>query len=421
VTGVAVALLVFWNVASTLLALMVLVRQVVVTLLFHFGRGGTESAPIAEDKLPKVTVIVPAHNEERVIHGCLDSLTQVDYPPDRYEVIVINDRSRDRTGAIADDFAARFPFVRVIHRPDDAAPGKPAALLDAINASTSEALVFFDADYLPPPQIIRRLVAPFADPLVGATMGRVVPYNANANMLTKLLDLERRGGYVVDQEVRHRMALLPQFGGTTGAVRRSALDAVGGWNTISLAEDTDLTYRLFIAGMKVAYVASAECYEESPETWRVRYRQVKRWAIGHNDCLGRYFFATLRATQQPLMARLDAALVLLIYTIPSLVMLNLILALALPVQLGETWASLSIMMLSLTLFTGIGNFAPFYQIAAGCVADGQRRAFSAVPFLFVSSFTSLLACNVGVLQLLKDKLFGITTQWDKTQRFRGTA
>jgi cellulose synthase/poly-beta-1,6-N-acetylglucosamine synthase-like glycosyltransferase len=421
VTGVAVAFLVAWNVATTLLALMVLVRQVVVTLLFHFDRRTTTNRLASDGDLPRVTVIVPAHNEERVLRGCLECLAKVDYPADRYEVIVINDRSRDGTRAIADEFAAMHASVRVIHRPDDAPPGKPAALLDAINGSTSEILVFFDADYLPPPQIIRRLVAPFHDPLVGATMGRVVPYNANANMLTKLLDLERRGGYVVDQEVRHRMQLLPQFGGTTGAVRRSALDAVGGWNTASLAEDTDLTYRLFIAGMKVAYVSSAECYEESPETWQVRYRQVKRWAIGHNDCLGRYFFATLRATRQPLMARLDAALVLLIYTVPSLVLLNLMIALAMPVELGETWASLSVMAVSLTLFTGIGNFAPFYQIAAGCVSDGQRRAFSAVPFLFVSSFTSLLACNVGVLQLLKDKLFGITTQWDKTQRFRGTA
>jgi cellulose synthase/poly-beta-1,6-N-acetylglucosamine synthase-like glycosyltransferase len=420
-TGAAVALLIVWNVTTTLLALMVLVRQVIVTILFHFGYRASSDRLPSDGDLPRVTVIVPAHNEERVLQGCLDSLTKVDYPADRYEVIVINDRSRDGTGAIADDFAARHPFVRVIHRPDDAAPGKPAALLDAINGSTSEILVFFDADYLPPPQIIRRLVAPFSNPLVGAAMGRVVPYNANANMLTKLLDLERRGGYVVDQEVRHRMQLLPQFGGTTGAVRRSALEAVGGWNTASLAEDTDLTYRLFIAGMKVAYVASAECYEESPETWQVRYRQVKRWAIGHNDCLGRYFFATLRASRQPLMARLDAALVLLIYTVPSLVLLNLMIALAVPVQLGETWASVSVMAVSLTLFTGIGNFAPFYQIAAGCVSDGQRRAFAAVPFLFVSSFTSLLACNMGVLQLLKDKLFGITTQWDKTQRFRGTA
>ena len=420
-TGAAVSLLVAWNVATTLLALMVLVRQVVVTLLFHFGRRGEISRLPSDADLPRVTVIVPAHNEERVLQGCLDSLTKMDYPSDRYDIVVINDRSRDRTGTIADEFAARFPFVRVIHRPDDAAPGKPAALLDAINGSTSEILVFFDADYLPPPQIIRRLVAPFRDPQIGATMGRVVPYNANANMLTKMLDLERRGGYVVDQEVRHRMSLLPQFGGTTGAVRRSALEAVGGWNTISLAEDTDLTYRLFIAGMRVAYVASAECYEESPETWQVRYRQVKRWAIGHNDCLLRYFFATLGATKQPLIARLDAALVLLIYTVPSLVLLNLVIALSLPAHLGETWAGLSIMSLSLTIFTGIGNFAPFYQIAAGCVSDGQRRAFAAVPFLFVSSFTSLLACNAGVLQLLKDKLFGITTQWDKTQRFRGSA
>jgi cellulose synthase/poly-beta-1,6-N-acetylglucosamine synthase-like glycosyltransferase len=417
--GAATALLVAWNVTTTLLALMVLVRQVVVTLLFHLGSRASVNRLTSDGDLPRVTVVVPAHNEERVLQGCLECLTRMDYPADRYEVIVINDRSRDGTGAIADGFAAKYPFLRVIHRPDDAAPGKPAALLDAINGSTSEVLVFFDADYLPPPQIIRRLVAPFRDPLVGATMGRVVPYNANANMLTKLLDLERRGGYVVDQEVRHRMSLLPQFGGTTGAVRRSALDAVGGWNTASLAEDTDLTYRLFIAGMKVAYVAGAECYEESPETWQVRYRQVKRWAIGHNDCLGRYFFATLRATRQPLMARLDAALVLLVYTVPSLVLLNLVIALSMPAHLGETWASLSIMSVSLTLFTGIGNFAPFYQIAAGCVSDGQRRAFAAVPFLFVSSFTSLLACNVGVLQLLKDKLMGVTTQWDKTQRFRG--
>ncbi|WP_149588522.1 glycosyltransferase [Tabrizicola flagellatus] len=418
-TGAAIALIVAWNVSTTLLALVVLIRQVVVTLLFHFGPRGTTSEPAADDPLPRVTVIVPAHNEERVLHGCLDCLTRMDYPSDRYEVIVINDRSRDGTGAIADDFAARHPFLRVIHRPDDAPPGKPAALLDAIDSSTSEILVFFDADYLPPPQIIRRLVAPFRDPLVGATMGRVVPYNANANMLTKMLDLERRGGYVVDQEVRHRMGLLPQFGGTTGAVRRSALEAVGGWNTISLAEDTDLTYRLFIAGMRVAYVAGAECYEESPETWQVRYRQVKRWAIGHNDCLLRYFIPTLRATRQPLMARLDAALVLLVYTVPSLVLLNLIIALSMPAQVGETWASLSILTVSLTLFTGIGNFAPYYQIAAGCVSDQQRQAFAAVPFLFVSSFTSLLACNVGVIQLLKDKIRGATTQWDKTQRFRG--
>ncbi|MFN3575839.1 MAG: glycosyltransferase family 2 protein, partial [Tabrizicola sp.] len=255
----------------------------------------------------------------------------------------------------------------------------------------------------------------------GAPMGRVVPYNANANMLTRMLDLERRGGYVVDQEVRHRLALLPQFGGTTGAVRRSALEAVGGWNTVSLAEDTDLTYRLFIAGMRVAYVADAACYEESPETWQVRYRQVKRWAIGHNDCLLRYFIPTLRAMRQPLMARLDAALVLLVYTVPSLVLVNLIIALSMPALVGEVWASLSILTAALMLFTGIGNFAPYYQIAAGCASDRQRQVFAAVPFLFVSSFISLMACNVGVVQLLKDRIRGATTQWDKTQRFRGAA
>ncbi len=124
-TAAAIVFLVAWNVTTTFLALLVLLRQVAVTLLFHFGRRGAEARPVPDAELPRVTVIVPAHNEERVIRGCLDCLTRMDYPADRYEIIVIDDRSRDGTGAIADDFAARHPCVRVIHRPQDAAPGKP--------------------------------------------------------------------------------------------------------------------------------------------------------------------------------------------------------------------------------------------------------------------------------------------------------
>jgi hypothetical protein len=107
VTGVAIGLLVAWNVVTTLLALVVLLRQVVVTLLFHFGKGPTALGLSSDVGLPLLTVVVPAHNEERVLQGCLDGLTKVDYPPDRYEVIVINDRSGDGTGAIADGFAAK--------------------------------------------------------------------------------------------------------------------------------------------------------------------------------------------------------------------------------------------------------------------------------------------------------------------------
>ncbi|MFY0104485.1 hypothetical protein ABTP95_22220, partial [Acinetobacter baumannii] len=76
------------------------------------------------------------------------------------------------------------------------------------------------ADYLPARGLIKQLVAPFFDPEVGAIMGRVVPVNAGANLLTRLLDLERSGGYQVDQTARMNLGLVPQYGGTVGGIRR---------------------------------------------------------------------------------------------------------------------------------------------------------------------------------------------------------
>jgi cellulose synthase/poly-beta-1,6-N-acetylglucosamine synthase-like glycosyltransferase len=110
-----------------------------------------------------------------------------------------------------------------------------------------------------------------------------VPQNAGVNLLTRLLDLERSGGYQVDQQARFNLGAVAQYGGTVGGVRLSALDDVGGWHDGVLAEDTDLTYRLLMCGWRVAYLAHAECYEEVPQSWPVRFRQIGRWAKGHNQ------------------------------------------------------------------------------------------------------------------------------------------
>src|SRR2546430_12350807 len=147
----------------------------------------------------------------------------------------------------------------------------------------TEVTLIFDADYIPGAGLIKQLVAPFFDPEVGGVMGRVVPLNCGTNLLTRLLDLERAGGYQVDQQARMNLSLVPQYGGTVGGVRRSALRDVGGWRVDTLTEDTDLTIRLVMSGWQIVYENRAECYEEVPETWRDRFRQIERWARGHNE------------------------------------------------------------------------------------------------------------------------------------------
>ena len=96
-----------------------------------------------------------------------------------------------------------------------------------------------------------------------------------------------------------------------GGFRKDVMLDMGGFNPLVLAEDTELTYRLYTHGWKVVYANSAECYEEAPETWEVRGRQIRRWSRGHNQVLFRYLFRTIVSTHMNLREKLDGILLLL--------------------------------------------------------------------------------------------------------------
>jgi cellulose synthase/poly-beta-1,6-N-acetylglucosamine synthase-like glycosyltransferase len=404
--------------STALLTVIFLARQIGLSLLVVNRPQRSPFSRAAVSEWPTVAIIVPAHNEVLVIGGCLEHLLALDYPADRLEIIVVNDRSTDGTQAIIDRHVGRAGGrLQSMVRPPAATPGKPAALGDALARVRSEIVVFFDADYLPDPPLLKTLVAPFLDPQVGATMGRVVPYNTDVNLLTRLLDLERRGGYTIDQAGRGFLNWLPQFGGTVGGVRMRAMEAVGGWSAETLAEDTDLTYRLFLAGWTVEYVDDAMCHEESPELWRARYRQVRRWACGHNQCLFRYFWPVLGAGRLPLARRLDAALVLLFFLFPPLALVNLAAALIYPTL--YTYPPLNFSLISAVAFVvSFGNFAPYFQIIAAVLRDRQPKAAVMLPLLFVSSSISILAASEGFLLALSSVGRKAAPRWDKTIRYR---
>jgi cellulose synthase/poly-beta-1,6-N-acetylglucosamine synthase-like glycosyltransferase len=290
-------------------------------------------------------------------------------------------------------------------------------LRDAIDATPeAEVYVFFDADYLPSPGLLRALVAPFVNPEVGATMGRVVPVNSGANTLTRLIDLERRAGYVVDQQMREAWGLLPQFGGTVGAVRASALAEVGGWRVGLMTEDTYLTYALFLAGYEIRYLNDAACYEESPEDCRARYKQVRRWAYGHNECMFAFLPRVLTAPGRRRIQRLDAAAVLLFYLYPAVSLATLPVTILAPALIGANpgWLLLSLA----PLFCGFGNLAPFFQIIVAAGKDRQLRTLTALPLLPLSSALNMLAASHGLVQLAMNRSLRRRAVWDKTSRFR---
>jgi len=367
---------------------------------------------------PNVTVLVAAHNEEKVVSHILSALMGVNYPEGKMLVVPVNDRSTDRTREIIDGFVAAHPGrIRPFHRTEGKG-GKAAALKDAMAMVETEVILIFDADYIPGSALIKQLVSPFFDPEVGGVMGRVVPLNVGTNLLTRLLDLERAGGYQVDQQARMNLRLVPQHGGTVAGVRLSALREVGGWNDDSLTEDTDLTFRLLLAGWKTVYQNRSECYEEVPETWPVRIRQVMRWAKGHNQALVAYglhlLFGKHLATWRE---RADGFMLLCVYLMAPVTVVGWLLALAVFYQ-GVSPLHGIIAVLSITAYAAVGNFAAFFEIAAAARLDSTRERIRLLPLLMLGFVVSIVAVSSATVSQMMAPLTGAKFHWDKTERFR---
>jgi len=367
---------------------------------------------------PQVTILVAAHNEEKVIASILSALMGVNYPQDKMLVVPVNDRSTDRTREIIDSFVDKHPGrIRPFHRTGGKG-GKAAALKDAMEMVETEVILIFDADYIPGSGLIKQLVAPFFDPQVGGVMGRVVPLNVGANLLTRLLDLERSGGYQVDQQARMNLRLVPQHGGTVAGVRLSALREIGGWNDNSLTEDTDLTYRLLLNGWQTVYQNRSECYEEVPETWPVRIKQIMRWAKGHNQVLAAYglhlLFGKHRAT---LRERIDGFLLLGVYAMAPVTLVGWLLALGVFYQ-GVAPLHGIIALLTFTAYATTGNFAAFFEIAAAVRLDSTRQRICLLPFLILGFGVSIFSVSRACISQIMAPITGAQFHWDKTERFR---
>ena len=417
VNGVVLAVLI----ACLFVLLLYAVRHYVFVLRRLTAAPPLDPMELTGFVLPSVTVLIPMHNEERVAAGILSAIVQSDYDPASLEVVVINDRSTDGTAAIVDRFAASHGSITVLHRVEG--PGGKAAALDYASAHiTGEILVVFDADYVPARGLLKRLVVPFCDPEVGAVMGRVVPHNSNQSLLSALLELERAAGYQVGQQARQRMRFTPQFGGTVGGVRVSALRESGGWNTRSLTEDTDLTFRLVLHGWKVAYLNRAECYEEVPETWAVRHRQIARWATGHTECFHRLWRPILASRVLRPREKADALFSLACYlTAPVLViawLCSLWLALFAPDLAVLTFVN-ALMLVGVQVY---GSQATFVEMGAAAYLDRNRHRILLMPLALVSFFASTIAICVALLRFYAGDRPSAHRglRWDKTARYRTT-
>ena len=211
------------------------------------------------------------------------------------------------------------------------------------------------------------------------------------------------------------MELISQFGGTVGGFRKSLIEFLGGWDPEILAEDTDLTFRIYLAGYKVKYVNEADCYEEAVINWRSYWRQRSRWAKGHMQCAFRHVWPVLRSKRMSLREKVDGFLLLNVYFVPIFAALAWILGAFLflvePMDLIDIlWTFVPI-----SFYSSVGNFAPFFEVGIGAYLDGRNRICWLIPLMFVTFMLNVLICTKAFLDPCFSKITGKRRHtWSKT-------
>lgn len=254
------------------------------------------------DYTPPVTVIVPAHNESKVICRTVSSVLDSDYP--ELYVIVVDDGSTDDTARVVEEAFPNDPRLTVISQEN---AGKAVALNRAVSIAPTEIVVCVDADTIFTKDTIGNLVRPFVDSRVGAVAGNVKVGN-RVNGLTVWQSLEYITSQNFDRRAYSALGSVPIIPGAIGAWRRSAIMKAGGYESNTLAEDTDLTFKIKLLGYRTCTENDALAFTEAPDTVSGLAKQRFRWAFGvfqvlwkHKDALFRRRYGVFTTLVMPAM------------------------------------------------------------------------------------------------------------------------
>jgi len=330
-------------------------------------RRAVRAAPAPPAVWPKVAVQLPLFNERRVVERLIDAVAALDYPADRLDLQVLDD-STDETTALAEAAVARHRArgvpIRLLHR-DDRRGFKAGALAAGLRATDAELVAVFDADFVPEPDFLRRLVPHFGDPRVGMVQARWGHLNRGHSTLTAAQAVMLDSHFLLEHVTRMERGLFFNFNGTAGLWRRRCIETAGGWSHDTLTEDLDLSYRAQMAGWTFVFDPAVESPAELPADIEALKSQQRRWTKGSIQT-ARKVLPRLWASPRPLRVKLEALVHLTSnVTYPLLLLLALLL---LPVLLGTSTAppglvwtlQIGVLVLGVvpvTIFLAIGQHA----------------------------------------------------------------
>ena len=362
-----------------------------IKILWHYWRHrhAEHQPPRAFDALPRVTVQLPVFNEALMIERLLRAVTALDYPRDRLQIQVLDD-STDETTEVAqrlcDDLRAAGHDIEYRHR-QDRSGFKAGALDAAMPSATGEFICIFDADFLPQPDYLQKLIHHFTDPRTGMVQARWGHLNRDFSLLTRLQALFLDGHLVLEQSARSRHGYYLNFNGTAGIWRRETIEQAGGWQHDTLTEDLDLSYRAQLKGWRFVYLKDVVVPAELPPDMDSFKSQQHRWTKGSIQVCKKLLLDLWRS-DAPLGHKIEGTAHLTSNFAYLLTLCVLVLMYPATFTLGGSWQKAVFVDLPVFLFATL-SVITFYLTAQG--AQNRLGWLRAIPYL-----PALLALGIGM-------------------------
>jgi cellulose synthase/poly-beta-1,6-N-acetylglucosamine synthase-like glycosyltransferase len=409
--------------ATVLVALYGANALLLTALHLRYRTLRSEEAPEPEN-WPVVTVQLPIYNELYVVKRLIDAVARLDYPRDRLQVQVLDDSTDETTRLIRTRIAhhrAQGLGIKLLHRQNQQG-FKAGALAQALETARGEFVAIFDADFVPQPGFLKQTIPHLVqNPRLGFVQTRWGYLNPDYSALTRAQTIALDGHFVVEHLGRNRNGLLMNFNGTAGVWRRETIEAAGGWQSDTLTEDVDLSFRAQLAGWKALYLPEVEAPAELPPQMAAFKRQQARWATGAAQCLvklagslwrGRLHPDVLPPTAEnaprlPWPARLEGLLHLSVWIAHPMSLVLLLLTL--PMLLGQIPMAFNLSIFWLVAFGPIVAYAVSQQFL---YADWKHRMLS-MPVLALLgtglALSNTLAIGRGLLK--QDRAFRRTPKF----------
>lgn len=303
----------------------VLLRLAVLLACYRFlatARHGAPRSALDEPRelppgtRPRVTVQLPLRNEYHVARRAIEHACAIDHPADCLEIQVLDDSddaTRELVATLVERLRGQGHDITHLTRPVPTGYKAGALNLGLAHAS-GDYVAIFDADCMPQPDFLRRILPWFSTPDVGLVQARWSFVNRDATLLTRVQAAVLDGMFALDQHVASLHDEPVQFNGTGGVWRRGCFRELGGWEETALTEDAELSLRAQLRGWRLRHLRQVEVPSELPMDMAAFRSQQARWADGTAQvlrrCLGLVLRAPLAGTQRlALLLRLGRHLV----------------------------------------------------------------------------------------------------------------